>query len=137
MTDPISTEYEKESTEVDTIEDVSEADEELKGPLTFTEVDKKFVRYITPQQHQSLLTRQNNRSPSFSITTSMESDIFQPFSTPTSNKRKRANSDESDTSTRKRPPTRLQLELGYDGPRSTEWSALRVSIPIRLFCYRC
>ena len=56
MTDPISAEYKKESTEVDAIEDVSEADEELKGPLTFTEVDKKFVRYITPQQCQSLLT---------------------------------------------------------------------------------
>ena len=86
MTDLISTEYEEESTEVDTIEDVSEADEELKGLLTFTEVDKKFVRYITPQQCQSLLTQQNNRSPSSSTTTSIESDIFQPFSIPTSNK---------------------------------------------------
>ena len=124
MTDPVSAEYEEESTEVDTIEDVSEADEELKGPLTFTEVNKKFVHYITPQQRQSLLTRQNNRSPSSSTTTSMESDIFQPFSTPTFNKRKRVNSDESDMSTRKRPPTHLQLELGYDGPRSTEWSTL-------------
>ena len=50
MTDPVSTEYKEESTKVDTIEDVSEADEELKGPLTFTKVDKKFVHYITPQQ---------------------------------------------------------------------------------------
>jgi len=31
LTDPVSAEYEEESTEVDTNEDVSEADEELRG----------------------------------------------------------------------------------------------------------
>ena len=139
LVDPVSAEYEEEPTEVDTNEDISEADEELREPLTFTEVDQKFVRYITPQQRQSLLTRQNNRPTSSSTTTSMESDLFQYMSSPTSNKRKRANSDNEldTTTTRQRPPARLQLELGYDGTRGSEWSALRVSIHIQLFCYGC
>ena len=87
VTDPVSAEYEEESIETDTNEDVSEADE-LREPLTFIKVDKKFVYYITPQQYQSLCTRQSNPPTSSSITTSIESDIFQCMLTLISNKRK-------------------------------------------------
>ena len=58
----------------------------------------------------------------------MES-IFQPMMTPTSTKRKRLDdSDMEPGMTRKKPPSRLQLELGYDGSRFQEWNSLRVRI---------
>ena len=83
----VSEEYKEESTKVDTNNNISKVNE-LREPLTFTEVDKKFVHYITPQQRQSLHTRQSNPSTSSSTTTSMESNIFQCMSTPTFNKQK-------------------------------------------------
>ena len=110
--------YEGESTEVDEVEpeDTSETEEELRKPFTFTAVDDKFVRRITPKQRQALESQKNSSAISKSVSTnsSMES-IFQPMVTPTSTKRKRLDdSDMEPGMTRKKPPSRLQLELGYD-----------------------
>ena len=89
--------YEEESTEVDEVEpeDTSETEEELRKPFTFTAVDDKFVRHITPKQRQALESQKNSSAISKSVSTnsSMES-IFQPMVTPTSTKRKRL--DDSD-----------------------------------------
>jgi len=124
--------YEEESTEVDEVEpeDTSETEEELRKPFTFTAVDDKFVRRITPKQRQALESQKNSSAISKSVSTnsSMES-IFQPMVTPTSTKRKRLDdSDMEPGMTRKKPPSRLQLELGYDGSRFQEWNSLRVRI---------
>lgn len=124
--------YEEESTEVDEVEpeDTSETEEELRKPFTFTAVDDKFVRRITPKQRQALESQKNSPAISKSVSTnsSMES-IFQPIVTPTSTKRKRLDdSDMEPGMTRKKPPSRLQLELGYDGSRFQEWNSLRVRI---------
>ncbi len=124
--------YEEESTEVDEVEpeDTSETEEELRKPFTFTAVDDKFVRRITPKQRQALESQKNSSAISKSVSTnsSMES-IFQPMVTPTSTKRKRLDdSDMEPGMTRKKPPSRLQLELGYDGSRFQEWNSLQVRI---------
>jgi len=124
--------YEEESTEVDEVEpqNTSETEEELRKPFTFTAVDDKFVRRITPKQRQALESQKNSSAISKSVSTnsSMES-IFQPMVTPTSTKRKRLDdSDMEPGMTRKKPPSRLQLELGYDGSRFQEWNSLRVHI---------
>ena len=124
--------YEEESTEVDEVEpeDTSETEEELRKPFTFTAVDDKFVHYITPKQRQALESQKNSSAISKSVSTnsSMES-IFQPMVTPTSTKRKRLDdSDMEPGMTRKKPPSRLQLELGYDGSQFQEWNSLRVHI---------
>ena len=124
--------YEEESTEVDEVkpEDTSETEEELRKPFTFTAVDDKFVRRITPKQRQALESQKNSSAISKSVSTnsSMES-IFQPMVTPTSTKRKRLDdSDMEPGMTRKKPPSRLQLELGYDGSQFQEWNSLRVRI---------
>ena len=124
--------YEEESTEVDEVEpeDSSETEEELRKPFTFTAVDDKFVRRITPKQRQALESQKNSSAISKSVSTnsSMES-IFQPMVTPTSTKRKRLDdSDMEPGMTRKKPPSRLQLELGYDGSQFQEWNSLRVHI---------
>ena len=83
--------YEEESTVVDEVEpeDTSETEEELRKPFTFTAVDDKFVRRITPKQRQALESQKNSSviSKSVSTNSSMES-IFQPMVTPTSTKRK-------------------------------------------------
>ena len=54
--------YEEESTEVDEVEpeDTSETEEELRKPFTFTAVDDKFVRRITPKQRQALESQKNS-----------------------------------------------------------------------------
>src|SRR5436305_3340501 len=126
--------YEEESTEVDEVEpeleDTSETEEVLQKPFTFSAVDDKFVRCITPKQRQALESQKNSPAISKSVSTnsSMES-IFQPIVTPTSTKRKRLDgSDMEPGMTRKKPPSRLQLELGYDGSRFQERNSLRVHI---------
>ena len=124
--------YEEESTEVDEVEpeDTSETEEELRKPFTFTAVDDKFVRHITPKQRQALESRKNSPAIPKSVSTnsSMES-IFQPIVIPTSTKRKWLDdSDMEPGMTWKKPPSRLQLELGYDGSQFQEWNSLRVRI---------
>ena len=124
--------YEEESTEVDEVEpeDTSETEEELQKPFTFTAVDDKFVRRITPKQRQALEFQKNSSAISKSVSTnsSMES-IFQPMVTPTSTKRKQLHdSDMEPGMTWKKPPSQLQLELGYDGSRFQEWNSLWVRI---------
>ena len=110
--------YEEESTEVDEVEpeDTSETEEELRKPFTFTAVDDKFVRRITPKQRQALESQKNSSAISKSVSTnsSMES-IFQPMVTPTSTKRKWLDDSNVEPGmTRKKPPSWLQLELSYD-----------------------
>ena len=124
--------YEEESTEVDEVEpeDTPETEEELRKPFTFTAVDDKFVRRITPKQRQALESQKNSSAilKSVSTNSSMES-IFQPMVTPTSMKRKRLDdSDMEPGMTRKKTPSQLQLELGYDGSRFQEWNSLQVRI---------
>ncbi len=133
--------YQEEPTDVD--EDTSEREEVLHGPLTFTSVDEKLIRRITPKQRQSLQAQKNSQSAfvggsrnqpsSLSRSSSTELAYFQPIATSISTKRKRLDdTDEDEVATRKRPPGRLQLELGYDRTRHTEWNALRVSISTKL-----
>ena len=56
--------YEEESTEVDEVEpeleDTSETEEVLQKPFTFSAVDDKFVRRITPKQRQALESQKNS-----------------------------------------------------------------------------
>ena len=76
--------YQEEPTDVD--EDTSEREEVLHGPLTFTSVDEKLIRRITPKQRQSLQAQKNSQSAfvgssrnqpsSISRSSSMESAYF-------------------------------------------------------------
>ena len=54
--------YEEESTEVDEFkpEDTSDTEEVLQKPFTFSAVDDKFVRRITPKQRQALESQKNS-----------------------------------------------------------------------------
>ena len=70
----------------------------------------------------------------------MESTCFQRLSTPPPTKRKRLDDTIKDEvveprTTRKRPPSRLQLELGYNGTRYAEWNTLHVSISTNYSIY--
>ena len=86
--------YQEEPTDVD--EDTSEREEVLHGPLTFTSVDEKLIRRITPKQRQSLQAQKNSQSAfvggsrnqpsSLSRSSSTESACFQLISTPISAK---------------------------------------------------
>ena len=101
--------YEEESTEVDEVEpqDTSETEEELRKPFTFTAVDDKFVRHITPKQRQALESQKNSSviSKSVSTNSSMES-IFQPMVILTSTKRKQLDDSNMEPGmTRKKPPS--------------------------------
>jgi len=79
---------------IDIDEDISEKKEVLHGPLTFTSVDEKLIRRITPKQRQSLQAQKNSQSAfvggsrnqpsSLSRSSSPESACFQPISTPIS-----------------------------------------------------
>src|SRR6266480_5639723 len=77
--------YQEELTDVD--KDTSEREEVLHGPLTFTSVDEKLIRRITPKQRQSLQAQKNSQSAfvggsrnqpsSLSRSSSTESAYFQ------------------------------------------------------------
>ena len=105
--------YQEEPTDVD--KDTSEREEVLYGPLTFTSVDEKLIRRITPKQRQSLQAQKNSQSAfvggsrnqpsSLSRSSSTELACFQLISTPISVKRKWLDdTDEDEVVTRKRPP---------------------------------
>ena len=127
--------YEEESTEEDEVEseDTSDIEELLQKLLTFTDVTSKFViRRMTSEQRQALQSQKSSSAISKPISTnsSMESTFQKMVTPPPPMKRKRL--DDSDTEpgmTRKKPPARLQLELGYDSSQFQEWNALQVCIP--------
>src|SRR5438552_12810876 len=113
--------YEEESTEVDKVEpeleDTSETEKVLQKPFTFSAIDDKFIHHITLKQQHALESQKNSPAISKLVSTnsSMES-IFQPIVIPTSTKRKWLDdSDMEPGMTQKKPPSQLQLELGYDG----------------------
>src|SRR5947207_13559328 len=121
--------YQEELTDID--KDTFEREEVLHSPLTFTSIDEKLIHCITPKQWQSLQAQKNSQSAfvgssrnqpsSLSRSSSTESACFQLISTPISVKRKQLDdTDEDEVATRKRPPDRLQLELGYDRTWHTE-----------------
>jgi len=139
--------YEEESTEEDEVEseDTSDIEELLQKPLTFTDVTGKFVvRRMTPEQWQALQSQKSSSAISKPISTnsSMESTFQKMVTPPPPMKRKQLDdSDMEPGMTWKKPPARLQLELGYDGSQFQEWNALRVCIPancifwLYLYCH--
>ena len=110
-------EYVKEDTEVNIIDSFkSFSENELQEPLTYTVIDEKHIRHITPKQCECL-KRPKPSNIQKEMSSSMESSPFQrfsmlPLSTP--------------APTWNKPPSKLQLKLGYNKSRVKEWNALRV-----------